>query len=191
VFGSLIEASPVIPAMRSLGHVDAAIRAPSHVVYLLCGNVTNVLSSIAALKDAGKAAIVNIDLLAGLSGDPSAIDFLRDGGVDGIISTHTDVLRNARNRKLYTIQRSFLLDSAALANAVRALDRFEPDAGSKPFGVRIPTSRLRRADSWRISPRSTRSYDWASAPSRSRTRLFGSPDVSHPLRVTSRGDTVG
>jgi glycerol uptake operon antiterminator len=128
VFGSLIEASPVIPAMRSLGHVDAAIRAPSHVVYLLCGNVMNVLSSIAALKDAGKAAIVNIDLLAGLSGDPSAIDFLRDGGVDGIISTHTDVLRNARNRKLYTIQRSFLLDSAALANAVRALDRFEPDA---------------------------------------------------------------
>jgi glycerol uptake operon antiterminator len=97
-------------------------------VYLLCGNVLSVASLIAALAKGRKAALVNIDLLAGLSRDTSAVQFLEQAGAVGIISTNPETLRATRARGLCAVQRSFLLDSQAVTQALRALERFEPDA---------------------------------------------------------------
>jgi glycerol uptake operon antiterminator len=127
-FRTLIERSPVIPAVRASEHLGAAIAAPSAVVYLLFGNVMTVPDIVRTLRAGGKTAIVNIDLLAGLDGSASAVQFLESCHVAGIISTHTETLRASRARGLLTVQRSFLLDSQAVGNGLRALDRFEPDA---------------------------------------------------------------
>lgn len=97
-------------------------------MYLLCGDVSSIGGLVAELRELGKTAIVNIDLVAGLGKDATAVGYLADRGVDGIISTHVEPLRAARGRGILAVQRSFLLDSLALANAVRAIERFRPDA---------------------------------------------------------------
>ncbi|MFY9780997.1 MAG: glycerol-3-phosphate responsive antiterminator [Candidatus Baltobacteraceae bacterium] len=127
-FLELISRSPVIPAVRQPQHLPQSIAAPSDVVYLLCGSVMTVRDLVAGLREGGKAAVVNIDLLGGLAGDVPGVQFLESCGVSGVISTHTETLRASRARGLLAIQRSFLLDSHAVANSLRALERFLPDA---------------------------------------------------------------
>jgi len=68
-----------------------------------------------------------MDLLAGLSRDSAAVEFLADAGVGGIISTHQDVLRTARSRGMFAFQRTFALDSVAMQNSTRTLEHFLPD----------------------------------------------------------------
>jgi glycerol uptake operon antiterminator len=127
-FLDLISRSPVIPAVRQPQYLPQSIAAPSAVVYLLCGSVMTIRDMVQELRAGGKAAVVNIDLLGGLAGDVPGVQFLEACGVSGVISTHTETLRAARARGLLAIQRSFLLDSHAVANGLRALDRFLPDA---------------------------------------------------------------
>jgi glycerol uptake operon antiterminator len=127
-FAELIGRSPVVPAVRQPQHLERALAAPSGVVYLLCGSVVTIASLVAQVKAGGKAALVNIDLLAGLDGDAAAVEFLDGSGAAGIISTRPETLRAAHKRGLYAVQRSFLLDSQAVVNALRALERFASDA---------------------------------------------------------------
>ncbi len=97
-------------------------------MYLLFGSVLTVADLIASLRDSGKSTLVNIDLLGGLGADASAVQFLERAGAVGIISTHSEALRASRSRGLCAVQRSFLLDSQAVTQVLRAVDRFAPDA---------------------------------------------------------------
>ncbi len=97
-------------------------------MYVLCGNVGSIGALVAPLIDAAKTTFVNLDLVGGLSKDAAAVEYLASVGIAGIISTHVEPLRAARAKGLLAVQRSFLLDSVALASAVRAVERFRPDA---------------------------------------------------------------
>lgn len=124
----LIADHPLIPAVRAVEDLADALESSSRVVYLLCGDVANVRRLIAAIHDAGKVAVVNVDLVGGLARSAPAVDFLAECGARGIISTHSEVLKAARSRNLFAIQRSFMLDSQALRNTLRSLEHFLPDA---------------------------------------------------------------
>jgi glycerol uptake operon antiterminator len=119
---------PIIPAVRDPRELERSLTARGAIVYLLCGTVVSVAELVQRVKVAGKAAIVNLDLIAGLSKDASAVSYLAACGVTGIISTHHETLRAAKSSELVAIQRSFLLDSHALANAARTVERVRPDA---------------------------------------------------------------
>lgn len=83
---------------------------------------------VEAVATAGKIPIVNIDLAAGLSRDEAAVSYLAHRQVQGIISTHIEPLRAARDFGLFVIKRTFLLDSAALESCLHSLKQFLPDA---------------------------------------------------------------
>jgi glycerol uptake operon antiterminator len=123
-----LQRSRIIPAVRSAEHISAACAAPGDIVYLLTGDVTSIGGLVRSLRDCGKLICVNIDLVNGLSSDSSAVDFIARAGATGIISTHAQVLKAAQACNLIAIQRTFMLDSQAVANTARSLDRFSPDA---------------------------------------------------------------
>jgi glycerol uptake operon antiterminator len=77
---------------------------------------------------AGKVPIINIDLASGFARDHAAVTYLAHRHVQGVISTHPEPLRAARDLGLFAVKRTFLLDSAALESALRSLDQFMPDA---------------------------------------------------------------
>jgi len=127
-FADLVRTWPIIPAVRKPEDLDASIASPSQIVYLLCGTILTIEDLVGALHNAGKIPIVNLDLQVGLAKDATAVAFLERCGAAGIISTHPETLRSARSRNMMAVQRSFILDSQALTNSLRALNRFMPDA---------------------------------------------------------------
>ena len=156
----------------------------SKIVFLLFGTPLIIGDMAAQLKGAGKLPIVNMDLLAGFARDNAAIEFLARSGVGGIISTHQDALRMARAHGLLSFQRTFALDSVAVANSVRSLDHFLPDviellpAIAAPIILPAihevsPNLPVIGCGLVRSYPRSTFSSARASSLSRSANRLFG------------------
>jgi glycerol uptake operon antiterminator len=124
----LLAQTPIIPAVRAPEFVLRGASAPGKIVYFLFGNPEDIGEMADTVVAAGKVPIVNIDLAGGLARDQAAISFLAHRNVQGVISTHPEPLRAARDFGLFAIKRTFLLDSAALESALRSVDQFEPDA---------------------------------------------------------------
>ncbi len=125
---SLLQQSRIIPAVRDPEHLPKATAAAGKIVYLLCGTPENIGEMAACVSGCGKVPIVNLDLIAGFARDAAAIEFMARRGLRGIISTHQVPLRAAHNLGLFAIQRTFLLDSAALESSLRAARQSGLDA---------------------------------------------------------------
>jgi glycerol uptake operon antiterminator len=124
---ALLEDSRVIPSVRIAENLAAACASPSKIVFLLFGSPLTVNELAARLRDSGKVPIANLDLLSGFARDTAAIEYLARAGMAGVISTHQDALRAARASGMLAFQRTFALDSVALANSLRTLEHFDPD----------------------------------------------------------------
>ncbi len=127
-FRKLVQAYPVIPAVRAAQDLAQAVHSPSRVVYLLAANLSTLDEHLHVLRAADKEVVVNLDLFAGLSRDSQAVGFLASSGCAGIISTHTDVLGAAQSQSLYAVQRTFMIDSDSVSSCMRSLRHFLPDA---------------------------------------------------------------
>jgi glycerol uptake operon antiterminator len=125
---ALLDRTHVIPAVRTRESLASAIAAPGQIVYLLCGTPDSIPGMADELVAHGKAPMVNLDLIGGFARDAIAIAYLARQRVHGIISIHHEPLQAARALGLFAIKRTFLLDSGALQNALRALEQFMPDA---------------------------------------------------------------
>ncbi len=120
--------APIVPAVRNPEHLDLALAARSSVVFFLTGNPENCERMFRKTLDCGKLPFVNLDLLNGFARDRHATNYLRNCGVAGVISTHTETLRYAGSLGLYTVQRTFLVDSAAMETFSTQLKNIRPDA---------------------------------------------------------------
>jgi len=124
----VLEKRHIIAAVRNDEGLTVAEKSPTETVYLLYGNTLNVADLLRRLRGSGKLPIVNLDLLAGFSRDSVNAEYLASCGAAGVISTHCEVLRASRRQGLITVQRTFALDSAAVAAGLRTINQFLPDA---------------------------------------------------------------
>lgn len=116
-FVSLLEAQPVIAAVKHMDALRQAIESDVAVVFVLFGDILTIPEIVAELKEAGKAVIAHIDLIEGFSNRDVSVRFMAERTqVDGILSTRTNLIREAHQRGLISVQRLFLLDSLALDN---------------------------------------------------------------------------
>ena len=122
------EDCPVIAAIKDDDGLNGCTQCDSRVVFVLYGTVCNIGDIVGKIKDAGKTAIVHIDLVAGLSAKEISVDFIKQHtSADGIISTRPAILRRAQQLSLITIQRYFLIDSIAFHNITKQLEMYRPD----------------------------------------------------------------
>ena len=114
---------PVIAAVKTDEALTAALASPCSAVFLLASTLLTVDGLVHRIHDAGKLAVVHIDLVDGLSSREIAVDSLNAlCHPDGIIST-----RRARHRGLLTVQRAFILDSLSLTSLSGQLEQGKPD----------------------------------------------------------------
>lgn len=124
----IFEQNPVIAAVRTPQMLETALSYNVQVVFFLCGGISNIESACARLCDAGRTVFLHIDLLEGLHADHSGIEFIKNNtGITGIISTKPTSIRLAQAQGLKTIQRSFLLDTAALKTSIQNTLTCRPD----------------------------------------------------------------
>lgn len=119
---------PVVAAVKTESALTAALASPCSTIFLLASTLVNVEGMVQRIRQAGKLAVVHIDLVDGLSGRDIAVDSLIAlCHPDGIISTHPTLIRRARHRGLLTIQRAFILDSLSLTTLSGQLELGKPD----------------------------------------------------------------
>lgn len=125
---------PVIAAAKTMEGLSRALASPSHVVFVLFGDLCNIGRITEKIRDAGKLAIVHIDLIDGLANRDISVEYLRQNTMaDGIISTKAQLIHRAKELGLITVQRFFLLDSLSLENVRRHIS-----GGSADFIELLP-----------------------------------------------------
>ncbi|MFP3042831.1 glycerol-3-phosphate responsive antiterminator [Treponema primitia] len=116
-FLSLLHKTPVISAVKSTEALEQQLETASGIVFILFGDILSIPATVARIKDAGKIAMVHLDLIEGLSAREIAVDFLWENTrADGILSTKANLIKHAKLLGFVTIQRFFVLDSMALLN---------------------------------------------------------------------------
>ena len=121
-----LERTPVVAAVQDAG-MAAAIASPAEVIFHLKASILTIGRHIAAAHDAGKRIFVHVDLTEGLGRDRAGLEYLADLGVDGIITTRTQLVRQARELGLIAVQRFFALDSQGLESINETLANAAPD----------------------------------------------------------------
>ena len=112
--------SPVIAAVGEDGF-EVALLSPSEVIFCLHASILTVAQCVEKAHAAGKVIFVHIDLADGIGRDRAGLAYLASIGVDGVISTRTQLVRQAREVGLLTVQRFFALDSQGLASMEETL----------------------------------------------------------------------
>ncbi len=116
----IIEDTPVIMAVKDWEGVRRCTRQEARVVFILFGDICNIDEIVKKVKDAGKIAIVHMDLISGLGSKEVSVDFIqRTTDADGIISTKPAVIKRGKELGLFTVLRLFILDSMALENVMK------------------------------------------------------------------------
>lgn len=128
-FRELLETSPVIAAAKDEEGLKRALETDCGIVFTLYGNLCTVEGMVKRIREAGKMAVVHMDLIQGLGGREIAVDFLKDSaGAQGVISTKIALVRRAMELGMAGIWRTFLVDSIALNNTKKQLSAAAPDA---------------------------------------------------------------
>lgn len=122
-----LEEFPVIASVKDEAGLALALESSVQVIFLLFGDLLTVGDIIARTKAAGKAVLVHLDLVDGLSPREMAVDFIAGLRADGILTTKPLLIRRAKALGLLAVQRFFLLDSIALESIERHLSQDNPD----------------------------------------------------------------
>ncbi len=119
---------PVIPAVKDDKWLKKCLISDCKIVYVLYGNICTIASIVQQIKDAGKIALVHIDLIEGLSSKSICVDFLKKyTRTDGIISTRPQIIARANALGFISIQRFFLLDARNYDNVKKHVRENSPD----------------------------------------------------------------
>lgn len=106
-----LEENPIIMAIQCDDDFSMLRNNENTVVFIHYGDIMTIPSIVKTVKAMGKYAFVNIDMIDGVSGSKTAVDFFKMIGVDGIISTKPNLLKYAKTRGILTILRTFVIDS--------------------------------------------------------------------------------
>lgn len=76
-----------------------------------------------------KKIYIHLDLIGGLGKDQYAVEYMKETvKPDGIITTKSNIVKYAREFKLFAIQRIFMLDSKSLDVATKTVATADADA---------------------------------------------------------------
>lgn len=120
------ERAPIIAAIHDK-QWDEVLNSPVEVLFYLRANLLTIKERISEAHDKGKSIFVHIDLCDGVGKDKAGIEFLANCGVDGIVTTRAQHIRQAKDLGLLTVQRFFALDSQGLASIDEMINTAKPD----------------------------------------------------------------
>lgn len=128
LYDVILEA-PIIGAVKNEDSLDRCLKDENvKVIFLLFGSILTIQEYVNRIHDAGKIAMVHIDILSGLQcGRDISVDYVSSAtAADGIITTHPKCVRRAKELGLWSVLRVFLLDSMARDNIPKQT-AFAPD----------------------------------------------------------------
>jgi glycerol uptake operon antiterminator len=127
-FYDLMEENPIIAGIKDDAGLEAVLNSDCKITFILYGNVLNIGEIVRKVKDSGKMAFINVDLLDGFSHKEIVIQYLKEHTkVDGILSSKAVMLKAAKAQRLLTIHRFFLIDSFSFHSLEKQIEISRPD----------------------------------------------------------------
>lgn len=118
---------PIAAAIRTEKDFSTALRSDVDMIFLLHSNIMTVHQYVKEIHSAGKKAFIHVDFAEGIGKDRYGLEFLAKQGVDGILTTRTNIVKAAKEYGLITVQRFFIVDSHSLATSVDSIKLSKPD----------------------------------------------------------------
>jgi glycerol uptake operon antiterminator len=146
-FLRLARLHPVAAAIKAPEDIEAALDSDVSLLFILKGNAFQLAPTVERVHKRGKGIVVHVDLISGVGKDRSGIQYLRQIGVDAIITSKTQLVAAGRAEGLTTIQRLLLVDDSALDGGVKSVARAMPDLVEILPGILFPefAARLQHA----------------------------------------------
>ncbi|MDD6666656.1 MAG: glycerol-3-phosphate responsive antiterminator [Lachnospiraceae bacterium] len=127
-FKDALEDTPIIAAIKDDKGLLQCLGGDSRIIFVLYGDVLTIPGIVEQIKEAGKLAVVHIDLINGLHPREIAVDFIhRYTRADGIISTKANLITRAKELGMFTVMRFFVIDSMAFSTMERQIRSVHPD----------------------------------------------------------------
>lgn len=117
----------IIAAARSNDELFVAVDSKAEIIFMLAPNIADLKKQADAVHKAGKKMFIHLDLAEGIGKDEYGIRFAKEQGVDGIISTRTNIIKLAKKENLFTVQRFFAVDSQSVLTAVETAKASKAD----------------------------------------------------------------
>lgn len=114
VFRERLEKHRLIAAIKEPKALEKAIKYKENLsaVILMTGNILTVHQYVKLLHDAGLPVILHVEKIGGLQLDQYGIDFLCNIVKPcAIVTTKSNVIKKAKQKKMFVIQRVFLIDT--------------------------------------------------------------------------------
>lgn len=118
---------PVISAIWQDEDFSKAVKSPSSLIFHHGASIVSVAERIREAHDAGKKIFINLDMALGIGRDRHGVEFLKNSGADGLISTKNGIIACAKEFGLITVQRFFIIDSQAVSSALDNIRQGSPD----------------------------------------------------------------
>src|SRR5207249_5119284 len=129
---------PVAAAMKSNEDMEVALQSDALLLFLLKGDAFQIASFIKEAHQRGKGVVVHMDLVSGIGKDRAGIQYLRQIGIDAIITSRSQLVSAGRAEGLVTIQRLLVADDSALETGIRTIARAAPDIVEVLPGIIFP-----------------------------------------------------
>ncbi|AGE62785.1 glycerol uptake operon antiterminator GlpP [Bacillus subtilis] len=119
---------PILPAIRNMKQFDEFLNSSLSYGVILDIHLGQLKGVIKEAQKHGKNMMVHVDLIQGIKHDEYGAEFIcQDIKPAGIISTRSNVIAKAKQKKIYAIQRLFLLDTSAMEKSMEFIGKHKPD----------------------------------------------------------------
>lgn len=132
----------IIAAVHNMEEFEEALKSNVQIIFALSTNIMNISTYVKMAHEKGKIIFVHIDMTNGITKDSYGMGYIADAGVDGIISTRTNMIRLAKERGLKTVQRLFVIDAQSIKTSVESAKMHKPDFIEVMPGI-VPKSVIR------------------------------------------------
>lgn len=118
----------VLPAIRKIEDVEKMMSSNYEYIVILDLHVSRLRPIFQMAKANHKKLIIHMDLIHGLKSDEYSTEYIcQEYKPFGLISTKGNVILKARQKKVKSIQRMFLLDTSSIEKSISLVKRTQPD----------------------------------------------------------------
>ncbi|MFJ5673662.1 glycerol-3-phosphate responsive antiterminator [Streptomyces sp. NPDC093097] len=118
---------PVVASVVGTQLLRQFLTAPAKVCIAASLPVGQLPQVVPALCRAGKTVFVNVDSSPGLAQDRGALEFIKNMGAHGVVSTRLSLIEKGRPLGLLTMMKVFVTDRSTLRRSMDAISRGAPD----------------------------------------------------------------
>lgn len=122
-----ISTNRIIAAVRNDEEFETAVKSEISTIFLLNADIISIRDKVAQAHEKSILLYVHMDLAEGIGKDRAGINYLANMGVDGIISTRSNLIKLAREANMFTVQRFFVVDSHSVDTVIETVKASKAD----------------------------------------------------------------